>query len=47
MSWGNEMGDYPIQQLYHRGLLTDIDTQFADLMVRLSGDGLCFVLSSY
>jgi len=32
------MGDYPIQQLYHRGLLADIDIQFADLMARLSGD---------
>ena len=29
---------YPFQQLYDKGLLTDIDIRFADLMTRLSGE---------
>ena len=32
------MNRYPVRQLYDKGLLTDIDIQFADLMARLSGE---------
>jgi exodeoxyribonuclease V alpha subunit len=32
------MNSYPVKPLYDRGLLTDIDLRFADLMAGLSGD---------
>lgn len=33
------MLSHPIQQLYDKGLLAEIDLRFAELMARLSGDG--------